>query len=218
MGNGRALFSPLFASALPITIWRIAVKHYVNLLPPRTQCVFEHWRQVRRWSVAWCLTGILLLTGFCSLDHRRDLIAKRLDATTLEVAPLRQTEAECLKIQGECTQYREMVETARAIEQTDAPLALLQVVSDSVSELGSSIKLDALRMDEISGDRAVAGQLPSFRKQLQLTGSADADTLVTALVTRLRACQVFRTVELESSRAFSDQSDARRSFQIRCQQ
>jgi hypothetical protein len=134
------------------------------------------------------------------------------------VAPIRDAETALVGLKNETQSLHRLSLCADTLQQTDAPLALLQAVGGSCQDLGSKVQIDSLRMDEISSTISEAGKLRLPRKQILLVGTANADFLITALVNRLGECGVFRKVELESSHALADKLSAKRSFQIRCQQ
>ncbi len=190
----------------------------VNLLPIPNQRRFEHWRQGKRWLAIWSSVVVALVVTQGLLTARRGQTERNLEAAEASVAPLRRAEADARRLQAETETCRERVEASRVLEQTDATLALLQVVSDSCRDFGGAIELESLRLDESTSRKVEAGQASAPRKQLRLVGAADADNRVAAFVRRLRESQVFELVELESSQAQTDLAGARRSFHIRCEQ
>lgn len=154
-----------------------------------------------------------------ALEHKRRQTEKELTVAQAAVAPLRQAKAETARKRAAIARIRGQSEACQALEQTDTPLAILQVVGDCCHALGHKIQLASLRIDE-SGDAnaATPRQHNAPRKQLLLTGRADDDTRVSALVSQLRISRAFQRVELEASQAQTDQATSQCAFQIRCQQ
>lgn len=194
------------------------MKRGVNLLPAGSQQLFEHQRLARAWSVIWLVVFCGLAVGYFSLELGRQRQARELVVAQADVAPIRQADGQARRLQTEGAAIRGRVEACRALEQTDVPLAILQVVGDCCHAASYKIELESLRMDESTAVKAPAGQRPEPRKQLLLTGTADNDARVSAFVSQLRASQAFHGVELEATQALTDQALSRRSFQIRCQQ
>lgn len=195
----------------------------LNLLPLASQFRFEHRRQARFWLLLWTATASALVAAHFGLLERRQLTRREVDAAQASIAPLLQLEGEIRRQLIAQEAHRRSLESWSAIEQADAPLALLQVVSTSCRELGSpnqplSIELDSLRMDETAGPPGAAGKLRGPRKGLLIVGKAATDAQVTDLVGALRHSGAFSLVELEASQAHSEQHAARRTFQIRCLQ
>jgi Tfp pilus assembly protein PilN len=194
------------------------MNHWTNLLPVKNQVSFERRRQVRLWSTAWVALSLALLAIYGVLDRQRIQLMNSIEAAEASVAPIREAEIELVELRNEKQRLYQLSLTADSLQQTDAPLALLQTVGSSCQDLGKKVQIDSLRIDEISSPNSVAGKAHLTRKQILLVGSADADFLITAFVNRLVDCGVFRKVELESSHALADKLAAKRSFQIRCQQ
>ncbi len=194
------------------------MKHRVNLLPVASQRRFEHWRQGRFWIAIWLASAGLLSAGHFGLVRWQRTAIEALDTAQASAAPLRRAEADIRRLRSTLEAERRNIETCRALEQTDVPLALLQVVGDCCRGLGMDIQLESLRVDEVAVTPTATGQFPAPRKQMLLVGTADGDARVTSLVHELKASQVFHLVELEASQAQSEQAQSRRSFQIRCQQ
>lgn len=194
------------------------MNHLTNLLPIRSQIAFECRRQLRVWGIVWIAVSIVLVTIYLLLDRERLQLENAIAGVEATVAPIREAEIALAQLKNEKQLLSRLAQTADVLQQTDAPLALLQSVGSSCQNLGKAIQIDSLRMDELSGHASEQGKPQLPRKQILLIGSADADYLITAFVNRLSECGVFRKVELESSHATADKLSAKRSFQIRCQQ
>ena len=199
------------------------MKRCVNLLPLTSQYRFEHWRQARFWCTLWLLVAGALAFGQFLLFDQYQLVRRELDASQVSVAPLIGMQAEIRRLQTTMEQHRRSLESCAALEQTDTPLALLQVVSACCHELSArdprgGIALDSLRLDETVAPPTPTGKQPIPRKGLMIVGKAASDPQVTDLVSQLRKSGAFSLVELEASQAQSDQHLSYRTFQIRCRQ
>ncbi len=194
------------------------MKYRVNLLPVASQRRFEHRRLGRFWTAIWLLSAGLLLAGHLVLVQLHRTAQRELDAAKASSAPIRRAEADIRRLQSTLEAERRNIELCLALEQTDVPLALLQVVGDSCRGLGTDIQLESLRVDELTVAKAPEGKEPVPRKQILLVGTADGDARVTSFVRALESSQAFQAVALEASQAQSEQVLSRRSFQIRCQQ
>ncbi len=192
------------------------MNHWTNLLPVKNQVLFECRRQVKNWSIVWLAFLLVWIAVYRVLDRQQSQLTSSIEIAEMGVAPIRQAEIALIGLKNESENLHRRALTADSLQQTDAPLALLQAVGGSCQDFGNKVQIDSLRMDEISSSEAGKLRLPS--KQILLVGSADADYLITAFVNRLGECGVFRKVELESSHALADKLSAKRSFQIRCQQ
>lgn len=194
------------------------MNRWSNLLPIKNQVSLESRRQVKMWGAVWIAISIALVVIYAVLSRQRSQFKNSIEAVEASVAPIREAEIVLVGLQNEKQRLCQLSLTADALQQTDAPLALLQAVGSSCRGLGRTVQIDSLRMDEISSPNIEAGKVQVPRKQVLLVGSADADFLITAFVHQLVECGVFRKVELESSHALADKLAAKRSFQIRCQQ
>lgn len=191
------------------------MKHRVNLLPPASQYRAAHRRQWLLWLSVWFLAACALGSAQVLLlrdrERSRTVLAERQQAA----APAHERANELRRIESMAHQLRSRIARSQALEQADVPLALLQVVADSCYSL-TDLRIETLRVDEGSFRDNASNPRPAVQKQLLLVGSAAGDAEVTALVSHLRNCDVFTTVELESSQAQSQSHLSRRSFQVRC--
>ncbi len=194
------------------------MNHLTNLLPLNAQISFECRRQVQVWGTVWIVLVLTWIVIYGLLDRKRIQLKNSIANAEAAVAPIRDAELGLEQMRNEKELLIRHALVADALQQTDTPLALLQSIGSSSQRLGKDIQIDSLRMDELSGSSGDLGKSPMKRKQILLVGSADADFLITAFVSRLSECDVFRIVELESSHAIADKLSAKRSFQIRCQQ
>ncbi len=196
------------------------MKRSLNLMPRSCQRQFEHWRQARLWGAVWLATLSLTLVGYGVVERQRLHMLTRCAAAEVAVTPARRAEADIRRLQTEGQAYRQQTALLEALEQTDVPLALLQVVVDSCGSFGRSLQLDSLRMSEV-GNLNLKGAHDGLRaplKTLEIVGAADGDAQVASLVNHLQASGVFDEVELESTQAQSNLTQLQRSFRIRCRQ
>lgn len=189
----------------------------VNLLPAATRRRFEHRRLGRRWVMIWLLSAIALAATQYALYYLRNRSSHELDELQRSIQSLQQAEADTRRLASVAHTLRQYVDSCRVLEQADVPLGLLQAVSDSCHGTGT-VQLESYRMDERTSGRGGAdgGTVPV--KEVRLAGIANSDVDIAALVSRLRSSNVFRQVDLEVSQANTDESNPRRSFQIRLQQ
>ena len=189
-----------------------------NLLPQKVQVSFETSRQLRVWGIVWVAIAITLVVIYGLLDRQRIQLTGLIDDAEATVAPIRDAELKLEEMRSEKRLLNKLALVVDDLQQTDTPLALLQSVGSSCQRLGKEIQIDSLRIDELREASSTQGKSQLLRKQVLIVGSADSDFLITAFVSRLGECGVFRKVELESSHAMADKVSVKRSFQIRCQQ
>lgn len=193
------------------------MKHTFNLLPQSSQRRAEHRSQRRCWLAIWSVAMSALVVAQIMLLRARDQTQQLLVAREQTTAPIRRLQTELQQLQSSIETMRRRIELDQTLEQADVPLALLQVIADCCRRLPSELQLEMLRVNEGPAARPTPeGHPPQTSKQVLLVGSAAGDAQVTALVSDLRKCEVFATVELESSQAVSDNYPSRRTFQIRC--
>jgi Tfp pilus assembly protein PilN len=192
------------------------MKQTVNLLPMNTQSQLEQNRQLIMWgSVCLMLSGLMAL-GFLAVKLDTDRLQHSRDLAEAEVAHLRNASTDSRRAEAESKRLQRLVETSEIIEQKDAPLALIQTIAECCNA-DDHLQIDTVRIDELAVS-AERGKVAIPKKQILLNGLADSDIQVSVLVNRLNLSQVFSIVELISSQAQSDDTHARRSFQIRCRQ
>ncbi|MEZ6134985.1 MAG: hypothetical protein R3C53_08765 [Pirellulaceae bacterium] len=189
-----------------------------NLLPVKRQLAFLHCRQARLWGTAWATIALILaiIYGIYAAEQKRQLL--ELELAEASIAPIRQAELTLMQIEAETQALQKLAVNARAVQEMDMPLAVLQAVGGACQDLGPDFQIDSLRMDEFTEPARAAGQQPRPRKQVLVIGSAAADYMLTAYIGRLNASGVFRKIELESSQAAAEHQAEKRSFQIRCEQ
>lgn len=192
-----------------------------NLLPGSLARRFEHRRQARKWASVWTVV-------VCALLHAQITVERTCARSTAALADLETMTRPIDLLVNESHQLRQEAEKVRqaivrrvALEQGEAPLALLQVVVDCFRRGAGELQLDSYQMDETLPPLPIAEgaktDLATPRKKLVLTGSAKSDVAVSKLVQNLRSVQIFSQVKLDSSQATTDKSDIGRMFQLQCE-
>ncbi|HAC91947.1 MAG TPA: hypothetical protein DCF63_15180 [Planctomycetaceae bacterium] len=211
------------------------MKRNVNLLPAKTRMSIQWKRQIRGWAMVWLAVTLVLGVGIAVLEHARKTVQENLRSAELQIVQVRQTEASAKRLSYQAQQARKLVDTGAMLEQTDVPLALFQLVHQCCQKAGDGLHLQSWRMSESLGETSQANAShkknsssrgraqdakdgsKSIRKQVMLNGQSEPEACL-SLVSWLRASGAFRSVDLMSTQALSDEPGARQSFQIRCEQ
>lgn len=192
------------------------MKRVVNLLPLSTQSQLEQSRQFRIWSGVCLTLCAFMALGYLSARMNVEKLQHARDLAEVEVADLRNASMESRRAEAESKRLQRLVEDGERIEQKDVPLALIQTIAECCNA-DDHLQIDTLRIDELA-IAAERNQVAASKKQILLNGLAESDIQVSLLVNRLNSSQMFSIVDLISSQAQTDESNSRRSFQIRCQQ
>jgi Tfp pilus assembly protein PilN len=192
------------------------MKRMVNLLPLSTQSQLEQHRQFRVWGGVCLTLCAFMALSYVSTKMNVDQLQHARDMAEAEVVDLRNASAESRRAEIESKRLQRLVEDSELIEQKDVPLALIQTIAECCNA-DDHLQIDSLRIDELTV-AAEKNKVAIPKKQILMNGLADSDIQVSVLVNRLNSSQMFSMVDLISSQAQSEDSDSRRSFQIRCQQ
>ncbi|QDU90379.1 Fimbrial assembly protein (PilN) [Pirellulimonas nuda] len=192
----------------------------INLLPDALARRYEHRRQARRWVPVWCVTAALLGLLQVGLQGQSRQAAEALLLVNERVKPLHHLEARTVALESESRRMQTLLTRQAALEQSDTPLALLQVVIDARRTVAGALQLDALQMEDmpaLPGVSAPTDTPPVSGKRLVLSGAAESDVAVSQFVSNLRASNVLANVSLEASQSQSSAGGAGRTFQLRCE-
>lgn len=190
----------------------------INLLPLANRCRFAHLQHARLWAIRWLVVVGALLAVQVSLEYTRREVSTKLAAAEVALGPLRKAEADARRMLRAGDEISLRVRACREMEQSDAPLAILQLVGDCCRKVEFKVALESLRMDEVTTPASSSSPVPQIHKQVMMVGTADNDGSLAAFVDELRASRLFTQVDLEASHAKSELKQSLRSFQLRCLQ
>lgn len=191
----------------------------INLMPSKLLRAVEHRRNANKWCPVWVSVALLLGLGQFGLQHSLNQAAYTYRELAKRAEPLRQVQAKVAKTRAETTALRDKLDRLSALEQANAPLALLQVVVEACREGGERVSLNSYEMSEQAAAlEATAEKGPAApTKTLTLQGIAASDDDVSRLVQELRSSQLFKRVHLEATQSTGDSESFSRAFRLLCE-
>ena len=204
----------------------------VNLIPNASLGRFDNVRQFRFWAGVNAIVALVLTAASLTIAETQARLTHQIAEEERQVAPQRAAMRAIEDFREELSRSAKKVKICRSIEQRDAPLKILATAVESCRAVGEQIEISSIYIDDVevmpkqavpAGTRYVSssaaarkpGSVADFAKLVRLTGTAEGDEQISALLARLQASGQFTEVELENAQPEHAQS-ALRSFRIRC--
>ncbi|MCA9241750.1 MAG: PilN domain-containing protein [Planctomycetales bacterium] len=192
----------------------------INLMPAKLLRAVEHRRNANKWLPVWVGVTLLLGLGQFGLQQSLNQAAYTREQLARRAQPLREVQAQVTKAEADAGVLRDKLQRLSALEQADAPLALLQVVVEACREGGHQVSLNSYEMSEQTVAPTPATGKPGLaapQKLLSLQGIAASDDDVSRLVQELRSRNLFKQVHLEATQSTGDPDSPSRAFRLLCE-